>query len=189
MVKHVVLTFWDVSGKVVSSGTTANDVLYQLEVVGCLFAMVPPYHCIHKPGPLFPPTNYTGYWIAPKDNTGAVLLPIATPQEDQNPRPTQPFELVINKLFGEGIHWCPRENTFALEVPRIGSSGKPYCKLTQPKMMYSTVPSYADTSGPVQGSICYPGDLGSCGSGEIGSSGLTCKCTIFGAKENCTCQP
>jgi len=187
VVKHVVLTFYPDRDPPVAGGYP-NDVLYQLEVVGCLFAMVPPYHCIHKAGPLFPPTNFTGYWIAPKDNTGAVLIPIATPQEG-GARALGPFEMVINQLFGQGIHWCPTENTFALKVPRIGSSGKPYCKLVQPKMMYATVPPYADTSGPTQGSLCYPGDVGSCGHGEPVSSGLTCKCTVFGGKETCTCQP
>jgi len=42
---------------------------------------------------------------------------------------------------------------------------------------------------PPQGSVCYPGLLGQCGSTSSPPSGLTCQCEVIGPTETCTCMP
>ena len=165
------------------------DAKYELEIIGCAFGPDPPYPCLHTPGQIVKQKEFTGYFIDRNDNTGSTLIPVA--DAAHGGAPLSPDEWLTNKIFGHGIQWCPKEGWFVLNVPAIGIiDGAPYCKLPPvPKNMYATVSPYGDTSGPVQGSPCVPGVYGACGSGEIHSSGLSCKEEVFGAKVTYTCQP
>jgi len=132
-VTHVELTFYTVPE------TEPSDVLYQLEVAGCTFDPTPPYACKHKAKPLFPPKNYTGYFIDSKDNTGSTLIPIA--DQDHGGAHLTLGEEITNKIFGHGIQWCPDYDRFVLNVPAIGTIGAKYCKLPHVTMMYAAVPA------------------------------------------------
>jgi len=181
VVSHVELNFLSASPTNPSFG--GHDALYELNVTGCLFQLIPPYKCLGKPGrlnPVQPP--FLGYFIDSTDR-GSLLIPVA----DNTGHPVGVVDTIINEIFLNKIRWCPTENHFVVEV---GDKAEPYCFLTQPEMMFATVSPNGDTGGnPVQGSVCKPGLRGTCGHGEQGHSGLTCKCLIFGSEETCTCQP
>ena len=171
---------------------TFHDVSYDIDVTGCLFDPIPPYNCVTKPTKVHVPMNFTGYFIG---EVTPVLIPSADEAHGGGPLTTG--EHATNMLFGQGIKWCPKENHFVLFLPKvplfnvrpIGTPEAPYCTLFGPPMMHATASPYGDTSGPVQGSPCVPGVYGSCGSGQYGSSGLSCKEEVFGAKVSYTCQP
>jgi hypothetical protein len=166
-----------------------HEVMYTQHVVGCLFELsTDPPKCINKPGPLGPPLPpFTGYFIDSPDNTGSVLIPVvATPGH-----PLNMMEMAVDKIFGKNIHWCPKQNHF---VVKIGNSPAPFCVLAQPDPVFAAVPPLADTSDPVEGSVC---DLrfavGSCGAGTRYPSGLKCVSTplpppAIGSREIFTCQ-
>ena len=162
-----------------------HEVMYTQHVVGCLFDLsTDPPKCINKPGPLGPPLPpFTGYFIDSPDNTGSVLIPVvATPGH-----PLNMMEMAVDKIFGKNIHWCPKQNHF---VVKIGNSPAPFCVLAQPDTLFAAVSPLADTSDPVEGSLCSPGP-GSCGAGTRYPSGLKCvstPCTPPATCEIFTCQ-
>ena len=121
------------------SGVNYPDVLYQLNVVGCLFSIINGVFqndCTGPPSQLNPLQNFTGHFHNDRAGKGSVLVPISDPGADGTPTWV---EKAINEIFGQGIHWCPGQNQFVLKVFGIGELSAPYCTLTQPTSMYATV--------------------------------------------------
>jgi len=155
-VSHVELVFYpagttylDAHDKPVVTG--GAYVLYQLNVIGCLFSIVNGVFendCTGPPTHMNPIKNYTGHWVDNPNGKGSFLKPVAFPGGTFGDTVKDTWiEIAINKLFGtNGIHWCPTPGQFVIKAFGIGTSEKSYCTLTQPKFMYAAVPPYADTS-------------------------------------------